>query len=134
MNFRSFVAMAFAAALIAKGQSAIPRLASGKPDFNGVWERPYVPDMTRDGGAAQKGSDIPFTPEYAKIFKDYDPGKFDYTGHCLPQGLTRSVNSPFPIRIVQTAEIFTVLYEAWNVFEIVHTDGRVHPKDPALVR
>jgi hypothetical protein len=122
--------MAFAVVWTANGQSAIPRLPNGKPDFNGVWERPYVPDMSKNGGAAQKGSDIPFTPEYAKIFKDYDPGKFDYTGHCLPQGLTRSVNSPFPIRIVQTADIFTVLYEAWNVFEIVHTDGRVHPKDP----
>jgi hypothetical protein len=104
--------------------SAIPRLANGKPDFNGVWQRPYVPDMSKGG------SPIPYTPEYAQIFKDYDPAKFDYTGRCLPQGLTRSMNSPFPIRIVQTPDIFTILYEAWNVFEIVHTDGRVHPKDP----
>ncbi len=80
--------------------SAIPRLPNGKPDFNGVWERPYVPDMSRDAGANQKGPGaIPFTPEYTRIFKEYDPAKFDYTGHCLPQGLTRSMNSPFPIRI-----------------------------------
>jgi hypothetical protein len=39
------------------------------------------------------------------------------------------MNSPFPIRIVQTPEITAILYEAWNVFEIVHTDGRDHPKD-----
>lgn len=107
----------------ATNASPIPRLTNGKPDLNGVWQRPYVPDMS-------KGSPIPFTPEYAQIFKDYDPAKYDYTGHCLPQGLTRSMNSPFPIRIVQTPDIFTILYEAWNVFEIVHTDGRVHPKDP----
>ena len=126
--------------------SAIPRLSNGKPDFNGVWQRPYVPDMTRTagagrGGAARSGAaqgppdqrgpgQIPYTPEYAQIFKSYDPAKFDYTGRCLPQGLTRSMNSPFPIRIVQTPSIFTILYEAWNVFEIVHTDGRQHPKDP----
>jgi hypothetical protein len=110
--------------------SDIPRLANGKPDLNGVWERPYVPDMSRDAGPNQKGpGTIPFTPEYAQIFKNYDPAKFDYTGHCLPQGLTRSMNSPFPIRIVQTNDLMTILYEAWNVFEVVHTDGRAHPKD-----
>lgn len=111
--------------------SDIPRLPDGKPDFNGVWERPYVPDMSKDAGTAQKGAgSLPFTPEYAGIFKRYDPSKFDYTGHCLPQGLTRSMNSPFPIRIVQTNDIFTILYEAWNVFEIVHTDGREHTTNP----
>jgi hypothetical protein len=111
--------------------SPTPRLPDGKPDFNGVWQRPYVPDMTKDGGTAQKGAGpLPFTPEYAQKFKDYDPAKFDYTGHCLPQGSTRSMNSPFPIRIVQTPDIMAILYEAWNVFVIVHTDGRSHPKDP----
>ena len=121
----------------AAGQSSgaktpsIPRLPDGKPDFNGVWQRPYVPDMSRDGGADQKGAGaLPFTPEYAQKFKDYDPAKFDYTGHCLPQGATRSMNSPFPIRIVQTPGLMAILYEAWNVFVIVHTDGRSHPQDP----
>ncbi len=125
------VAQAPAKPASAPASSAIPRLPNGKPDFNGVWQRPYVSDMARSAGEAQKGpGSIPFTPEYAQIFKDYDPGKFDYTGHCLPQGLTRSMNSPFPVRFMQTDKIFTVLYEAWNVFEIVHIDGRVHPKDP----
>jgi hypothetical protein len=111
------------------GQSAIPRMADGKPDLNGVWERPYVPDMTRNGRNQQGAGTLPFTPEYAEKFKNYDPAKFDYTGHCLPQGLTRSMNSPFPIRIVQTPKIVAILYEAWNVFEIIYADGRPHPKE-----
>lgn len=110
--------------------AAIPRLSNGKPDLNGVWQRPYVPDMTRNGPGQQGAGELSFTPEYAQKFKDYDPAKFDYTGRCLPQGLTRSMNSPFPIRIVQTPDITAILYEAWNVFEIIHTDGRGHPKDP----
>jgi hypothetical protein len=110
--------------------AVIPRLSNGKPDLNGVWQRPYVPDMTKSGPGQQGAGELPFTPEYAQKFKDYDPGKFDYTGRCLPQGLTRSMNSPFPIRIVQTPDITAILYEAWNVFEIVHTDGRGHPKEP----
>jgi hypothetical protein len=108
----------------------MPRLSNGKPDLNGVWERPYVPDMSKDG-ANQKGAGaIPFTAQYAQMFKDYDPAKFDYTGRCLPQGLTRSMNSPFPVRLVETNDLVAILYEAWNVFEIVHTDGRPHPKNP----
>lgn len=108
----------------------MPRLSNGKPDLNGVWERPYVPDMTKDGRNQKGAGDLPFTPEYAQMFKDYDPAKFDYTGRCLPQGLTRSMNSPFPIRLVETNDLVVILYEAWNVFEIVHTDGRPHPKNP----
>jgi hypothetical protein len=128
----SLIAAAVTAAVPGSAQSAkggIPRLANGKPDLNGVWQRPYVPDMSRNGGGQQGAGELPFTAEYALKFKNYDPGKYDYTGHCLPQGLTRSMNSPFPIRIVQTPEITAILYEAWNVFEIVHTDGRDHPKD-----
>src|SRR5438309_2134305 len=107
----------------------IPRLPDGKPDLNGVWERPFVPDMTKNGRGQQGTPVLPFTPPYAEKFKNYDPAKFDYTAHCLPQGLTRSMNSPFPIRIVQTPKIVAILYEAWNVFEIIYADGRPHPKD-----
>ena len=63
------------------------------------------------------------------FLKSYDVTKFDYTGHCLPQGLTRSMNSPFPIEIFQTAKRVAVLYEAWNVFHVVPTDGRGFAKE-----
>ena len=120
------------AAKAAPASGPIPRLANGKPDLNGVWQRPYVPDMTRstpDG--TQKGpGKMPYTAEYEAKWKAYDAAEFDYTGHCLPQGLTRSMNSPFPIQIVQTPKVTAILYEAWNVFEIVPTDGTQHPKDP----
>jgi hypothetical protein len=107
----------------------IPRLANGKPDFNGVWERPYVPDMSRSGPDQQGPGALPFTAWGEQTFKSYDVTKFDYTGHCLPQGLTRSMNSPFPVEIFQTEKRLAVLYEAWNVFHVIPTDGRAHPKD-----
>ncbi len=117
-------------AMSAAGQSsAVPRLPGGKPDLNGVWERPYVPDMSRNGKDQQGPGPLPFTAWGAEVFKNYDPAKFDYTGHCLPQGLTRSVNSPFPLEIFQTSKRVAVLYEAWNVFHVVPTDGRDFPKN-----
>src|ERR1043165_911293 len=42
-----------------------PRTAAGKPDFSGVWDHPYVPDMSRSNPrnpAVQKGpGDLPYT-------------------------------------------------------------------------
>jgi hypothetical protein len=118
----------FASGVVCAAQD-IPRLADGKPDLNGVWERPYVPDMSRSGANQQGAGPLPFTAWGADNFKSYDVTKFDYTGHCLPQGLTRSMNSPFPIEIFQTAKRIAVLYEAWNVFHVTPLDGRGFPKD-----
>jgi hypothetical protein len=114
------------------GPSGIPRTSNGKPDLNGVWERPYVPDMSKNAKGQTGTSPLPFTEWGANLFKQYDPAKFDYTGHCLPQGLTRSMNSPFPVQIVQTPDTFAVLYEAWNVFHVVPTNGRAFSKDKEL--
>ena len=108
---------------------SVPRLQDGRPDLNGVWERPFVPDMTKSFKNQQGPATLPFRPEAAEAFKNYDPAQFDYTGHCLPQGLTRSMNSPFPLEIFQTPKRVAFLYEAWNVFHVVPTDGRDHPKD-----
>src|ERR1700682_4061832 len=39
-----------------------PRLPSGRPDLSGVWNPPYVPDMTRNGRRQQGYAETPFTP------------------------------------------------------------------------
>src|SRR5687768_16173469 len=55
-----------------------PRMANGRPDFNGVWDHPYVPDMTLSAKSAvqQKGAGpLPFTPAGLENIKSYDPEK-----------------------------------------------------------
>src|SRR5262245_5685209 len=84
-----------------------PRLPSGKVDFSGVWQKPYVPDMTKDGKDQKGFADLPFTPSGEADWKSYDAANGDYTGACLPFGMTRSVNTPEPMQIMQRAKYFT---------------------------
>ena len=106
-----------------------PRTPSGKVDFSGVWEKPYVPDMTKDGKNQKGVAELPFTPWGAADWKSYDAAEGDYTGACLPFGLTRSVNSPFPTQIIQTDTYFAFLFEQNSWFVSVPLDGRTHRKD-----
>jgi hypothetical protein len=102
----------------------IPRTPDGKPDLIGVWEIPYVADMSRGIGP------LPYTAWGEENFKSYDPSKFDYTAHCLPAGLTRQMNTPMPLEIFQSPKRVAILFEAWSTFIVIPTDGRDHPKDP----
>jgi hypothetical protein len=100
-----------------------PRLPSGRPDFSGVWDHPYVPDMSATGrnpktqtGAGQ----IPYTPAGLDNIKSYDPEKNgDYTGMCMPFGLMRSMNSPYPIQIMQNDKHVALLFEQSTWFHVV---------------
>src|SRR6185312_9892760 len=38
------------------------RIAKGKVDFSGVWEKPYVFDMIKDGRNQKGFAELPFTP------------------------------------------------------------------------
>jgi len=103
-----------------------PRTAAGKVDFSGVWAKPYVPDMTKDGRDQKGMAALPFTPWGEAEWKKYDAAEGDYTGACLPFGMTRSVNTPEPMQIVQTDKYFTFLFEQNSWFVVVPIDGRPH--------
>lgn len=107
-----------------------PRLSDGKPDLNGVWQRPYVPDVTKNGPGQQGVPELPFTTSGLENWKSYDPAKDgDYTGSCLPFGLLRSINSPHAMQIVQSSKYVALLFEQNTWFHVIPIDGRGHPKD-----
>jgi hypothetical protein len=114
----------------------IPRLSNGKPDFSGIWDHPRVADVTKDGktcggytpGCTQKGSgELAFTEKGLAEWKDQN--RFDYSGHCLPWGYTRAWQVEYPVELVQTPQRLAILFESNNIFHIVFTDGRQHPKN-----
>jgi hypothetical protein len=107
-----------------------PRLKNGKPDMSGVWNQPYVPDMSKNGRGQQGTAELPFTPVGLAKWKAYDASQGDYTGNCLPFGLFRNINSPHPMQIVQNDNYIAFLFEQNSWFHAVPTDGRPHPKDP----
>ena len=103
-----------------------PRTASGKVDFSGVWKKPYVPDMTKDGRDQKGSGELPFTPWGEAEWKKYDAAEGDYTGACLPFGMTRSVNTPEPMQIMQNDKYFSSLFEQNSWFVVIPIDGRKH--------
>jgi hypothetical protein len=108
----------------------IPRMSDERPDFQGVWDHPYVADMSLDRKDQKGAGPLPFSAAGADNFKNYDPAKFDYTGHCLPFGIMRSVNvGGYPIQIMQNAKYLALLFEQSTWFHVVYIDGRGHPAD-----
>jgi hypothetical protein len=109
---------------------AVPT-AWGTPDMNGVWSRPYVPDVTRDAGAQQKGSGpLPYTDWGKNAFDTYNAENGDYTGSCLPFGHSRAMGSPDPIQFIQTDKYIAFLYEQNSWFKVVPISAtRKHDPD-----
>ena len=111
-----------------------PRTAAGKPDFSGVWDHPYVPDMSRTNPrdpAIQRGPEtLPYTAAGTANIASYDPAKNgDYTGMCMPFGLMRSMNSPYPLQIMQNDKYVAFLFEQSTWFHVVPFKAE-HSKDP----
>ena len=106
-----------------------PRLANGRIDLSGVWQKPYVPDMTKDGPNQKGTATLPFTPWGDAEWKAYDAANGDYTGACLPFGMTRAFNTPEPMQIVQNDKYVALLFEQNSWFTVVPLDGRAHRAD-----
>jgi hypothetical protein len=139
----------FGALLIASavGQSnpstAIPRLADGKPDFNGIWQSIGNADANLQDHAADKYApaaqsvveehEIPYLPEALKQRQqnfdlrrtaDTETAKCDLPG--VPR-ITYARNLPFQIFQKPNGEKVTVLYEYAQAHRFLYTNGTTHP-------
>jgi hypothetical protein len=145
-------AIAWSAAAV----DSVPRLPNGKPDLSGHWSNPYTPDMAVQGrvldpetrrpleltreslpdakapavGGGTRTLDLPYTQWGLQRWKSYDPvNDGDYAGSCLPFGMSRNINSPHGVQLVQTPQALALLFEQNTWFHWVPTAGQKWPQD-----
>ena len=104
----------------AKGKSAIPRTADGKPDFTGVWWRPAV----TDGGSPQ------FLPaaEALAVQRRERNNADSPQSKCLPGALLRL--GPLWQLVQNKTNMIVISDDDSPGFYQIYLDGRKHPEDP----
>ena len=119
-----------------------PRAADGKPDLSGIWEVIGDTVMPTDGRirskyvyniAADLPGGAPFQP-WAKALWDERQKSLGIgapTEQCLPHGIPDAMlTRTLPFKIIQHPGVTIVLYEEFNNWRQIFTDGRALPVDP----
>ena len=105
-----------------------PKMPDGKPDLSGVWDadRRFLVNIAADL------KDVPMTPAGLAIFNQRKDGarwNEEPDANCLPQGVPKIDAAPVPWKVVQGPGEVMILYEAFNLFREIFTDGREFPQD-----
>ena len=125
-----------------------PRTREGKPDLSGIWQlarrqnpATAAPEIIPDAGGDVRpgnnglhnylpdGATVPLQPWAQALYRQ----RVDSLGiglsssRCLPHGLPGAMLIPIPFKIVQTPALTTILFEEFNYYRQIFTDGRAHP-------
>jgi hypothetical protein len=124
----------------------VPRL-DGKPDLSGIWQVQGDPRPSgglfgigeslnsryfRDILADFKPDERPLTRAGAELArKNTQPGVFNPTLNCLPDGVPKGDLLPEPFKIIHSRGVIVMLYEVETTFRQIFMDGRTLPVDPS---
>src|ERR1700734_1584893 len=129
----------------------VPRTADGKPALSGIWQGGGASGLAfavgsanakaaRPGDAAVASAPAAVVPSrVVPPYQDWMLPKLkelrdrrnidDPSARCLLVGVPRITAMPLPIKIIQTKDEITFLYETFHAFRVIPTDGRKHPDD-----
>lgn len=123
-----------------------PRLADGHIDLGngkGVWSPSRIEDMSGHGGGERPGPanaerqlkmldhqvDVVMLPWAQKAYDEREGSisKDDPESWCLPPGVPRMMNTPFPMQIYQLSDRIMQVFEGGaHMWRVIYTDGRKH--------
>ena len=122
-------------------------LLNGKPDLSGIWQvqgDPRAPNglfglgeslnsrYFRDVLSDFKPEERPLTPAGAERLRQHgQPGAFNPTLNCLPDGVPHGDLLPEPFKILHSPGVIVMLYEVETTFRQIFMDGRKLPADPS---
>lgn len=116
-----------------------PYSATHFPNWSGVWAKQPSPDIPFEddtkGVGTRQPSPIDYQPEYAaryKAFQDqviqgvpvYIPATL-----CLPPGMPYMLYTLYPMQVMMTPGMVTMITEYGGSFRNIYTDGRGLPDD-----
>jgi hypothetical protein len=104
-----------------------PRMPDGKPDLSGIWTR-NTPGVNYLANLAAGGAVISMQPWAEALYKTRQDtlSKDRPSGRCLPHGIPDAMMvSNF--KLVPTPWAMLILYEEFNHFRQLFTDGRGFP-------
>jgi hypothetical protein len=118
-----------------------PKADDGRPDLSGIWLCVRGISAPRENPAGlpgrmdhfmPKGAEIPLLPAAAALYKQRSEGlgKGRPSERCLPHGIPDAMLYGGPMKIVQNRRLTLILFEEFNHYRQLFTDGRAFPQDP----
>ncbi len=115
-----------------------PKTREANPDLSGIWKIvPSKKAQARREGVGPNlidympdGFEIPLLPEAAALYKQRSLalGAGRPSERCLPHGIPDAM-SVSQFKLVQNPGLLLILYEEFNHYRQIFTDGRPFPKD-----
>lgn len=117
----------------------VPRTSEGKPDLSGIWRRGDPPKRTNDTDNFDlldwmpAGATIRLKPAAAALYqqrRDVLLGAGRPSQQCLPHSIPDAMLPPVVFKIVQNQDLTLILFEEFNHYRQIFTDGRTLPAGP----